>query len=156
MIWDILILVVCAALWRMGGTDLGGFWRDFWIPIILGVYVGIGLVWWVGVLTFFSLNIIRVGYGIEDRNDGDPGSTLYRIFKEFDLPIPWLVRGTAGLLYILVGLLPYVAYTRRFDVYLGLAGLSFLVNALSEKMRLNVWVAEPLAACVVAAVAFFV
>jgi len=131
---QLAILLVCAELWYQGGQPKRAWMRDVLLTIIAGTWIGWRTVWWIGILSIGSFNIVRVGYGIPDATD--EGSFLGRLFKK-----PWLTRGVAGLLYGLVGLLPYVIYTHSVCIYIGYAIANAIVNGMGEALAIHhkVW-----------------
>lgn len=147
--WIIKILIFCACieLWYQGGQTGRAWCRDILIPIILGVYLGFKSVWFIGILSIGSFNIIRIGYGIPDETD--EGSLLGRTFK-----IPWLVRGIAGLLYGLIGLINFVIYTKAFMLYIAYSLINFFIQALGEKLKLNIKICDRLTGAAVGCLVF--
>lgn len=126
----VAILLICAELWYQGGQNNRAWMRDVLITIILGAWVGWKSVWWIGILTIGTFNIIRIGYGIPDSTD--EGSFLGRIFK-----VGWLTRGVAGTLYGLVGLLGYVIYTHHLLTYLIFTAVNGVVNGMGEGCKID-------------------
>ena len=142
---ELILVVLCAVLWRLGGSDKFPSWtRDTLIPIIIGLYFGITLVWWVGVITGVSFLIIRIGYGTPDATDD--GSSLGQfVYHKLGIKKPWVVRGLAGLIYGVIGGACVFIYTQQYYLWLLYASVNFMANALGEKMKWNVNIVEPLA-----------
>lgn len=157
MIWiKFLIIIACMELWRQGGNK-HSWLRDVLIPIILGVYVGFQTNWWIGLLTIGSLNICRIGYGIPDEKTKDEGSSLAQIFyNTLNIKLSWVVRGTAGLLYGLVGAIFIVLSTGLVGNYLLYSGLNALINGYGEKKQLNVKIFERLIGAGVGSLVLFI
>ena len=156
MIFKILFVIVIAILWRLGGMNKKAWCRDIIIPILMGSMIGYYLYprWWIGFVSIGAFQIIKMGYGIPD--DDDDGSALGRLFYvHLKLPYSWLVRGTAGGLYALIGLSVYTIFTQQYLVYLFYAVLNFTANALGEKLGWKDYVVEPVAGVALSTLVFF-
>lgn len=153
----VLIFLACMELWHLGGGKGKAWCRDVLIPIILGIYVGYQSVWWVGLFTIGSFNIIRIGYGIKDETDD--GSALCRFYWNLGLKYSWLVRGTAGALYGISGACVYLAWTicnhsSAHLVYFIYVGVNFVLNAVGEALKLPRRIVERAAGLGVASLVF--
>ena len=145
----ILLMMGCAELWYQGGQSGRAWMRDVLITILMGAWIGYVTVWWIGIISVGSFNIIRIGYGVPD--ESDEGSLLGRIFKK-----PWLVRGVAGGLYGLVGLLPFVVYTQQYHIYLCYASLNFAINSIGEALAIHHEVWDRVRGLVIGSIVFLI
>jgi len=162
MVIKIILIILCAVLWRLGGwgKESGNpipwkGWRVVLIPIILGLGIG----WFtkdfwymrlfIGLATIASMNIIRIGYGNYDPEHDNKPSFLARITHDRG---GWWIRAIAGVLYVLVGYLPYVLYSGKWGFYLLWTVVSAGTGFCVSRFRLTVKIADPVIGSTVAGI----
>src|SRR3990167_10309851 len=98
-----ILIVFCH--WLGGGTGLK--WCRVWIiPTIVGLIMGFHYVWWIGVLTFYSCFILRMGYGNFDSSD--PKKSFLAIITHDRKG--YYIRAIVGFIYGVVAPLPLTIY----------------------------------------------
>ncbi len=145
MLIKIILIVLCAMLWRMGGwgKESGNplpwkGWRVVLVPVILGAAIGFFIKdhWYmrviVGLVSTASFNIIRIGYGNYDPEHDPEPSFLARITHDRN---GWWIRAIAGALYVLIGYLPYMIYSGRWGFYFVWAAVSAGVGFCVTRLR---------------------
>jgi hypothetical protein len=155
MTFDWIVIIVCAVLWRLGG-EIKGRIRDVGVPIILGIYTPLFLPFDIFtkipliILTIGSFNVIRLGYG--NYEEGDPEqSTLATFIHDKN---GWWIRAVWGLIVGIIGPIFIMLYCHRFfPLYFF---INVLINYMVSRLRLNVWIAEPLVGIGVSSIVLYV
>jgi len=117
MVIKIVIISICAILWRLGGWNKAKWsgYRDVLVPIIIGGYFFFTLNWWVGILTIGTFQIIRMGYGAYDPENDSKPSFLAKITKDRE---GYIIRGLYGLITSVIGSCFVIFYTKKYILYL--------------------------------------
>jgi hypothetical protein len=162
---QLLIIVVCAILWRVGGS----VWKmaRHLVPAVLGLYFAIyfGL-WWMFLVVGGLGQIVSIGYGIPDSTD--PGSWLGRIITKIVGPTNagWVTRGVAGILYALcIGFGPFILSGGSagwifpalfFSLYAVYVVFNFIVGGLCSYLKVKDFIIEPLIGMAIASLVLFI
>ena len=128
---NLLLVLICGILWRLGGWDKAKWsgYRDTLIPNLLAIHTIVKYNWWLGILVCGTYQIIRIGYG-ED-------SLLYKWFGVH------VARGMAGVTYSLIGALPIVLYTHNYLFYFIYTGINFTIGYWLDGMGVKDIIIEP-------------
>jgi len=133
---NIIFIVICAGLWRLGGWDKAKWsgYRDILIPILLGLWYAVTLKWWMFLAVGGPANIIRLGYGSWDPEHDDKPSFLAKITHDREGS---LIRAIYGFLTsFMIGIAPavYTGHYFKFALYvLGNTLLEFGLNKLKAR-----------------------
>jgi len=143
IIIKIIIILICAGLWRLGGWDKAKWsgYRDVMIPVTLFFYYLFTCNILIAFLTCGAANSIRMGYGAWDPEHDDKPSWLASITHDRE---GWKIRMIYGAITsFAIGLFPML-YSIIVDHHLisllvfagyviGNTGLEFLLTKYKAK-----------------------
>jgi len=146
---DHILILVIAVFWRLGGFDKARWsgYRDVLVPVILGTYLVFRHNLLTGIACGLALTVIRIGYGAYDPENDPKPSFLGSVTHDRG---GWWIRGLVGILYVLVGLLPVVLYTRHWFGYVLWAGVSGACGWILCRIRTPDIIIEPAIGAVLA------
>ena len=148
IILKVLVVLICAILWRLGGWDKSKWsgYRDVLIPIILGAFYAITYTWWIGLLVCGATNIIRMGYGVYNPESDKKSSFLAKITKDKE---GWKIRGIYGAITsFMIGLFPTLYYAFNVNhyqvliVFVGYILLNATLEIYLNRTKVNPWITE--------------
>jgi hypothetical protein len=153
MIWiKVAILLICAGLWRKGGTKGGKLYRVILLPLILCAYIALKTHLWLWILPIFGLmQAYRIGYGAWDP-ENDPKPSILASWTHDRSG-----RGERAIAGFLYGIAPVpLVLAHKFG---GLPELGYLLLQVGLGFGLaqvNVWISETLIGAGVASIVFLI
>jgi hypothetical protein len=138
----ILILIIAIGIfWRLGGWDKAGWtgYRDVLVPVILGVWYGVVLVWWMGLIVFALANLIRMGYGAYDPEHDDEPSNLAMLTKDREGSLIRAIYGFITAFAIGIGPAVFTGCWIKFAFYVT---FNVILEYALNRMRVKDYVQE--------------
>lgn len=150
-----LIVILCAALWRLGGWDKARWsgYRDVLIPVIIGVFYAMTMHWWLFLLVGGATNSIRMGYGAYDPEHDDKPSWLGSVTKDREGTLIRVIYGCVTSFAI--GLFPAIV-TGNYSFFALYIFLNMMTEYILDKNNANVWITEPVIGAVKASVVWLI
>lgn len=104
-LWAMILAIICAFLWSLGGSGAGRKWRFVGVPIVAGIALwhlaqNIQHVNWLAGMTLAALGTLTIGYGTPDASDegSNLGKFVVNRLKMKDPQATYVIRGFLSVL----------------------------------------------------------